>query len=163
MVAKVTQVTNSRAPTTHTYLALVGHQTLGLLGVEPIILLASQRCVRQQVVEPVEVRLREEEVQRLPDETQTQDLEKEYENLVHILVQIQMQEESSDCNFFNASVDLASLSSRDLVNLGPVLTMSGKSSAMDLTDLKNHMMAMLAIWMAVKMWTRLTGTWRRKM
>ncbi len=115
------------------------------------------------MVEPVEVRLREEEVQRLPDETQTQDLEKEYENLVHILVQIQMQEESSDCNFFNASVDLASLSSRDLVNLGPVLTMSGKSSAMDLTDLKNHMMAMLAIWMAVKMWTRLTGTWRRKM
>ena len=39
-----------------------------------------------------------------------------------------------------------------------VLTMRGKSRAMDLTDLKNHMIAMERIWMAVKMWTRLMPT-----
>ena len=57
------------------YLGFVGHEVLGLLGVQGVVLLLPERRVRQQVVQPVQLRLREEEIQRLPDEAQTQDLQ----------------------------------------------------------------------------------------
>ena len=72
------------------YLGFISHEVLGLLGVEGVVLLLPERRVRQQVVQPVQLRLREEEIQRLPDEAQPQDLQHEFTMVILIWNQLVM-------------------------------------------------------------------------